>query len=78
MPDIAQWSESEKDLFCKKLEELIHGPNPTLKIGFILVTYPVEDKTRADVRSNCDAQMNTVVLYTILKGLTTKAGGYVG
>ena len=67
--DIATWSEAEKDQFCHKLEELLHGPNPTRKIGFILITFPVQDASRASVQSNCDTQMNRVVLYELLKGL---------
>ncbi len=80
MSDIAQWSEAERDEFSHQLEKLIHGPNPTRKIGFVLTVFPVEESTRAHVLSNCDNKMVTTVLYTILKGLTQQGGAlpYVG
>ena len=72
--DISTWTEGERDQFCHELEKLIHGPAPTTKIGFILVTFPVEGSSRASVQSNVPNNMVMTVMYELLKGLVATHG----
>ena len=80
MPDFAQWSEAERDQFSHELERLLHGPNPTRKIGFILVGFPIGESTRANVLSNCDNRMVLNVCVSVAEGLMKTKGKlpYVG
>jgi 5,10-methylene-tetrahydrofolate dehydrogenase/methenyl tetrahydrofolate cyclohydrolase len=72
MPTIAHWTEAERDLFSHKLEELIHGPNPDQKIGFILITFPITEASRASMTSNTPVRMIQTVMYSLLKGLVER------
>lgn len=72
MPTIADWTEAERDLFSHKLEELIHGPNPDQKIGFILITFPIIEASRATMYSNTPVRMIQAVMYSLLKGLVER------
>lgn len=76
MPDIIDWTGGERDQFSHKLEELIHGPTPTRKIGFVLTVFPItEHGSRATVLANVPSITVANVLYPILRGIMEKKDG---
>jgi hypothetical protein len=69
MTDIIEWTDAEIDQFTHKFEELIHGPQPTRKVGFITMVFPVELNARATMYSNVERRMIINVMYQMLKVL---------
>lgn len=72
MTDILQWTDAEIDQFTHKFEELIHGPHPTRKVGFITIVFPITEDARAKMLSNVERRMITNVMYQFLKELTNE------
>lgn len=71
MTNITRWSDSERQQFSHKLEEIIHGPSGVDgSVGFICITYPITESARAVLMSNSDRGMVIEVLYQTLKSLT--------
>jgi hypothetical protein len=72
MTDILQWTDAESEQFTHKFEELIHGPQPARKVGFITIVFPVEEDARAKMYSNVNRRMIINVMYQLLKALANE------
>lgn len=72
MTDILQWTDAEIEQFTHKFEELIHGPQPDRKVGFITIVFPVEERARAKMYSNVQRRIIINVMYQLLKAFVSE------
>lgn len=81
MSDFTKWSEDEIQQFSHKIEEIIHGPNPSFnqqKIGFAIAIFPLTKDAKLRLLSNVPQQMVEVVLQQILMSFNPMNSPFTG